>query len=313
MSVLLHSIDGGWTDDGKRPTADCQQQNEGGASVAGPAALGSVVYRTGACLDLHVLVATRGLVLCPIRWPRDAMDHATSCPLARRLESCISQELEHRNLDERVIPADLLGTYFVPVKLYVATTTLTAVQPLDTGVIDMSFEATIKDQGGLPMLSVVSGKAEADVEAPSVLLEQHLRQNAGVGLQVQVVGSSGIDAAVVDAMFSVPQSNQASKSTIPMGQGNLGVPASLLREAQQLISVERGDPSYSAGQGVRMAYLSVSTITTLGLGDIVPLSTTARVFVTVEALFGVIFAGLFVASIAARAFPTAESRAGRGG
>lgn len=45
-------------------------------------------------------------------------------------------------------------------------------------------------------------------------------------------------------------------------------------------------------------YLSAVTITTLGFGDIVPLTNWARLLVAMEALLGVLFAGLFLASLA---------------
>ena len=51
---------------------------------------------------------------------------------------------------------------------------------------------------------------------------------------------------------------------------------------------------------VRMFYLSVVTITTLGYGDIVPVSTWARVAVALESLFGIFFAGMFLSSLTRR-------------
>ena len=43
-----------------------------------------------------------------------------------------------------------------------------------------------------------------------------------------------------------------------------------------------------------MFYLSAATITTLGYGDIVPITTTARMWVAVEAILGVVTIGLFL-------------------
>jgi hypothetical protein len=51
----------------------------------------------------------------------------------------------------------------------------------------------------------------------------------------------------------------------------------------------------------RTLYLSVSTITTLGPGDIVPTSLLTRVLVGSEALLGVVLVGLFLNSVALRA------------
>ena len=60
-----------------------------------------------------------------------------------------------------------------------------------------------------------------------------------------------------------------------------------------------GFPSEVRGSFVRMLYLSAVTITTLGYGDIVPLTTRARLLVTAEAVLGIIVIGLFLNSLAA--------------
>lgn len=52
------------------------------------------------------------------------------------------------------------------------------------------------------------------------------------------------------------------------------------------------------GKAVRMFYLSAVTITTLGYGDIVPTSSTARLLVSLEAILGILVAGLFLNSLA---------------
>jgi len=48
----------------------------------------------------------------------------------------------------------------------------------------------------------------------------------------------------------------------------------------------------------RMFYLSAITITTLGFGDIVPISTVSRILVSIEAFLGIILIGLFLNSLA---------------
>ena len=63
----------------------------------------------------------------------------------------------------------------------------------------------------------------------------------------------------------------------------------------------RGDASAFSGHFLRMVYLSAVVITTLGLGDIVPISARARLLVAMEAITGVIFAGLFLNALAFRA------------
>ncbi|ASL43710.1 pH-gated potassium channel KcsA [Burkholderia sp. AD24] len=68
----------------------------------------------------------------------------------------------------------------------------------------------------------------------------------------------------------------------------------------------RGDPSAISGQFSRMLYFSAVVITTLGLGDIVPLTNAARLLVALEAISGIVIAGLFVNSVAVRASAAAE-------
>jgi voltage-gated potassium channel Kch len=50
-----------------------------------------------------------------------------------------------------------------------------------------------------------------------------------------------------------------------------------------------------------MVYFSATTITTVGFGDIVPLSSLARLVVGIEAVTGWVLAGLFLNAIAWRA------------
>jgi hypothetical protein len=48
----------------------------------------------------------------------------------------------------------------------------------------------------------------------------------------------------------------------------------------------------------RMLYLSAVTITTLGYGDIVPITTAARMAIAIEAIMGIILIGLFLNAVA---------------
>lgn len=63
----------------------------------------------------------------------------------------------------------------------------------------------------------------------------------------------------------------------------------------------KGDPSSISGQVPRMIYLSAVVITTLGLGDIIPITPRARLLVATEAVIGIVFAGLFLNALAFRA------------
>lgn len=84
------------------------------------------------------------------------------------------------------------------------------------------------------------------------------------------------------------------------GVSRLELPLSV---ALELTNVERGfegDPSVASDEFWRMVYFSATTITTLGVGDIQPVSDTARAAVTVEAALGILLAGLFLAALARR-------------
>lgn len=59
-----------------------------------------------------------------------------------------------------------------------------------------------------------------------------------------------------------------------------------------------GFPSSSSGNFERMFYLSAVTITTVGYGDIVPISPRTRMLISIEAIWGIILIGLFLNSLA---------------
>jgi hypothetical protein len=63
-------------------------------------------------------------------------------------------------------------------------------------------------------------------------------------------------------------------------------------------AARRGFPSKISSNYGRMLYLSVVTITTLGYGDIVPITSLARFFTGIEALGGIVLIGLFLNSLA---------------
>jgi hypothetical protein len=72
-------------------------------------------------------------------------------------------------------------------------------------------------------------------------------------------------------------------------------------QLRKFIQGSKGDPSGFSNQLGRMVYLSAVVITTLGLGDIVPITALARSLVAAEALLGIMMAGLFLNALAYRA------------
>lgn len=70
------------------------------------------------------------------------------------------------------------------------------------------------------------------------------------------------------------------------------------RSLQQYVGVLQGSPAPQDFGLTRYLYLSVVTITTLGFGDIVPVTDRARMVVALEAIYGVVVAGLFLNALA---------------
>lgn len=79
--------------------------------------------------------------------------------------------------------------------------------------------------------------------------------------------------------------------------GFIFIPISIMNKINAYNSALEGFPAYSSGNFERMLYLSAMIITTVGPGDIVPISTRARFFVTLEAILGIIIIGLFLNSL----------------
>jgi hypothetical protein len=72
------------------------------------------------------------------------------------------------------------------------------------------------------------------------------------------------------------------------------VPETLLQRIRAYAEGAQGVGSTTSGNFVRMVYLSACTISTLGYGDIVPMTTTSRLLVSIEAILGIVLIGLFL-------------------
>jgi hypothetical protein len=72
----------------------------------------------------------------------------------------------------------------------------------------------------------------------------------------------------------------------------------LYNRIDDYIQGKKGFPSYSSGNFGRMLYFSSTTITTLGYGDILPITTFARILVSLEAIWGTVLLGLFLNALA---------------
>ncbi len=68
-------------------------------------------------------------------------------------------------------------------------------------------------------------------------------------------------------------------------------------EIKTYLDVHHGFSEGLEGKFIRMLYFSAVTITTLGYGDIVPLTNRARMAIALESILGLILMGLFVSTI----------------
>ena len=119
-----------------------------------------------------------------------------------------------------------------------------------------------------------------------------------VAYPVSVVTPSGAAAAPSQfvpplTLLLKPQPGQAIYPTSGLITLSITVNNRLVRFFNSL----QGDPSQASGNWWRMFYFSSTTLTTLGLGDITPVSSQARFWVWAEAVSGLIVIGLFVSSI----------------
>lgn len=78
------------------------------------------------------------------------------------------------------------------------------------------------------------------------------------------------------------------------------LPRPVNAEFLDYVLTSKGDPYWASDRFGRMLYLSATTITTLGLGDITPISSEARLLIGIEALLGIVLIGLFLNDLANR-------------
>jgi hypothetical protein len=115
---------------------------------------------------------------------------------------------------------------------------------------------------------------------------------------------------VADLQQYVPSAGEetAQMFGVVFGQSapNIPVPALALgadedSRFERFLRGFRGDSGSVGGQVGRMVYFSAVVITTLGLGDIIPMTTTARTLVAIETMSGIALAGFFLNALAYRA------------
>jgi Ion channel len=83
-----------------------------------------------------------------------------------------------------------------------------------------------------------------------------------------------------------------------VNQSVLYLPFATASIVDRLAAASNGDPREASGLLTRMIYFSAVTITTLGFGDITPVSSVARLLVGIEAVVGAVLVGLFLNAVA---------------
>jgi hypothetical protein len=124
--------------------------------------------------------------------------------------------------------------------------------------------------------------------------------------QVQPVGLDGFGSeSIPKPLDRVVAADFGKHSTFVIGVPGkvnpsvlgLDVPENVHQVIQNLLGAYERKPADASGLYLRMLYVSATTITTLGIGDIQPVSNTARGLLTAEAVIGVLLAGLFLNAI----------------
>lgn len=114
-------------------------------------------------------------------------------------------------------------------------------------------------------------------------------------------GGKGVDVEVTSDASSGRLLHQGDVPTdvlVPHNELFLSYDTYSLLDTFRLASL--GDPRQGTESWWRFLYLSAVTITTLGFGDITPVSTTARLLVGFQAVLGVVLIGLFLNRTAGR-------------
>jgi Ion channel len=133
-----------------------------------------------------------------------------------------------------------------------------------------------------------------------------------------LIGYAASAASITTATSVLPPLNvllpepAGGNSTSP-DESVLFVSPSAAVVMSRLSHASEGDPKAASGLLVRMCYFSAITITTLGFGDITPVSSLSRALVAIEAVCGVVLIGLFLNAVAQKWGTHRESRTTSGG
>lgn len=148
----------------------------------------------------------------------------------------------------------------------------------------------------------------SSVEGPSiaqVLIEADCTMDAysGVslgGLPVTIKGIKVLDRGYLSDEETDAVLRELFDRSLQGNNYAMDLPNELCGDIKGYAESQRGFPTRVKGGLSRMFYFSVITQTTLGYGDIVPISDRARTLVGAQSILGIILVGLFLNSLAHR-------------
>jgi Ion channel len=133
-------------------------------------------------------------------------------------------------------------------------------------------------------------------DPPTLHFSDKITPIGAYGYTVQVEGGEPKDYVATDSMYSAILVAKANEDKFQSAYA----------------AIHRNDPFAAGGwydHANRALYLSGVTMTTLGFGDVVPITNKARLFVMAEALCGVVLGGIAIAKVASSLRDTREEPA----
>jgi hypothetical protein len=169
-------------------------------------------------------------------------------------------------------------------------------------------------EGRTLTFTMLVGLARADGRRGLVLAPLRGKVQVDAALDIQLVGGTlrrywpvAVEATHDYAPKSLPSWLVASRLFSTDGGQLVEVSPALQNQARAIASALSGSPDELPGHILRMLYLSSVTITTLGFGDIVPITNGARLAVAAEAILGVLLIGFFLNALAMNVLPPARA------
>ncbi len=145
--------------------------------------------------------------------------------------------------------------------------------------------------------SVVVLTAASDLALDFPVFEDPLAKETPTSEWVTVRMLDSDSHAAAQRLFAPPFRSPQARISEDGTQYEFAISAEVARELQIVLRASQGFPAGIPGNLSRMLYLSATTVTTTGYGDIVPITTQARFLAISEAILGLVIVGLFLNSI----------------